>query len=228
MTGTNRILRLFSEALGTFFLLAAVVGSGIMAERLTDDIALALLANTIATGAALFVLITCFGPISGAHFNPAVTLAMALRQRIGWGEGALFVGVQIVGGIAGVACAHLMFDLNPLELGDQVRTGPSQWLAEAVATFGLVLFIFMAVARKPDSVATVVALYITAAYWFTASTSFANPAVTIARSFTTTFSGIQPADAPGFIIAQLIGAVLATGVAIAFDRFGVDSGKPKA
>jgi glycerol uptake facilitator-like aquaporin len=215
----DRLLRLGAEALGTFFLLAAVVGSGIMAERLTDDIALALLANTIATGAALYVLITAFGPVSGAHFNPAVTLAMALRRRIGWGEGGLFVLVQVLGGIAGVACAHLMFEIQPLEWGDQVRTGPAQWLAEGVATFGLVFFIFMAVARKPESVAMVVGLYITAAYWFTASTSFANPAVTIARSFTTTFSGIAPGDAPGFIAAQLVGAVLAALAALAFDQF---------
>ncbi|MCP2671827.1 aquaporin family protein [Maricaulaceae bacterium EIL42A08] len=224
----DRLLRLGAEALGTFFLLAAVVGSGIMAERLTADTGLALLANTIATGAALYVLITAFGPVSGAHFNPAVTLAMALRRRIGRSEGAAFVAAQIIGGILGVACAHLMFDLPPLELGDQIRTGAPQWLAEGVATFGLVFFIFMAVARKPDSVATVVALYITAAYWFTASTSFANPAVTIARSLTTSFSGIQPADAPGFILAQLVGAVLATGVAVAFDRFGVSPASPKA
>lgn len=217
---TDRLLRLGAEALGTFFLLAAVVGSGIMAERLTEDVALALLANTIATGAALYVLITAFGPVSGAHFNPAVTLAMVLRRRIGWGEGSLFVIAQVIGGVAGVACAHLMFELAPLEPGDQVRTGPAQWLAEGVATFGLVFFIFMAVARKPESVAMVVGLYITAAYWFTASTSFANPAVTIARSFTTTFSGIAPADAPAFILAQLAGAVLAALTALAFDRFG--------
>lgn len=214
------IYRLGAETLGTLFLLTAVVGSGIMAERLTGDIALALLANTIATGAALYVLITAFGPVSGAHFNPAVTLAMALRGRIGWGESGLFVFAQIIGGVAGVICAHLMFDIAPLELGDQTRTSPSQWFAEAVATFGLVFFIFMAVARKPDSVAMVVALYITAAYWFTASTSFANPAVTIARSFTTTFSGIAPSDAPAFIAAQLAGAVLAVLVAIWFDRAG--------
>jgi len=219
----DHLLRLGAEALGTFFLLAAVVGSGIMAEHLTEDIALALLANAIATGAALYVLITAFGPISGAHFNPAVTLAMAIRKRISWGEGGLFVLAQILGGVAGVACAHLMFDLQPLELGDQARTGPAQWLAEGVATFGLVFFIFMAVARKPDSVAMVVGLYITAAYWFTASTSFANPAVTIARSFTTTFSGIAPGDAPSFIAAQLAGGVVAALAALAFDQFGKQS-----
>ncbi len=211
--------RLGAEALGTFFLLAAVVGSGIMAERLTGDVALALLANTIATGAALYVLITAFGPVSGAHFNPAVTLAMALRGRIGWGEGGLFVIAQILGGLLGVVCAHVMFEIAPLQIGDQTRTGPAQWLAEAVATFGLVFFIFMAVARRPDSVAMVVGLYITSAYWFTASTSFANPAVTIARAFTTTFSGIAPGDAPAFIAAQLAGAVLAALAAIWFDRF---------
>ena len=212
--------RLGAEALGTFFLLAAVVGSGIMAERLTGDIALALLANAIATGAALYVLITAFGPVSGAHFNPAVTVAMALRGLIGWGEGGLFILAQILGGVLGVVIAHLMFDVQPLQLGDQARTGPAQWLAEGVATFGLVFFIFMAVARKPESVALVVGLYITAAYWFTASTSFANPAVTIARSFTTTFSGIAPGDAPAFIAAQLAGGALAALAAAWFDRFG--------
>ena len=148
---------------------------------------------------------------------------MALRKRIGWGEAGLFVIVQVIAGIAGVCCTHLMFEVQPLEIGDQLRTGPAQWLAEGVATFGLVFFIFMAVARKADSVATVVALYITAAYWFTASTSFANPAVTIARSLTTTFSGIQPTDAPGFIAAQIVGALLATGAAIVFDRFQGDT-----
>ncbi len=221
-------LRLAAETLGTFFLLVAVVGSGIMAERLTGDIAVALLANTIATGAALYVLITAFGPVSGAHFNPAVTLAMVVRKKIGVTEGGLFVLAQIIGGIAGVVCAHLMFEMPALELGDRVRTGPAQWLAEGVAAFGLVFFIFMAVARKPESVALVVALYITGAYWFTASTSFANPAVTIARSLTTSFAGIQPADAPGFIAAQIVGALLATAVAVAFDRFGVDSPSAKA
>ena len=212
------IHRLGAEALGTLFLLAAVVGSGIMAERLTGDVALALLANTIATGAALYVLITAFGPVSGAHFNPAVTLAMALRGRISWGEGGLFIAAQIIGGVLGVVCAHLMFEAPLLELGDQARTGPAQWFAEGVATFGLVFFIFMAVARKPESVALVVGLYITAAYWFTASTSFANPAVTIARSFTTTFSGIAPSDAPAFIAAQCVGAILAVLAASWFDR----------
>ena len=211
--------RLGAEALGTFFLLAAVVGSGIMAERLTGDVALALLANTIATGAALYVLITAFGPVSGAHFNPAVTVSMALRRRVGWREGALYILCQILGGVLGVLVAHLMFEIPPLQLGDQARSGPAQWLAEGVATFGLVFFIFMAVARKPDSVALVVGLYISSAYWFTASTSFANPAVTIARSFTTTFSGIAPGDAPAFIAAQLAGGVLAALAAAWFDRF---------
>lgn len=216
--------RLGAEALGTFFLLAAIVGSGVMAERLTGDVAVALLANTIATGAALYVLITALGPISGAHFNPAVTVAMALRGRIGWGEGGVFVFAQFLGGVVGVVCAHLMFEIQPLELGDQTRTGPAQWLAEGVATFGLVFFIFMAVARKPDAVALVVALYITSAYWFTASTSFANPAVTVARSFTTSFSGIAPGDAPAFIAAQLAGGGLATLAAIWFDRFDRQGG----
>ncbi|XBQ17082.1 MAG: MIP/aquaporin family protein [Oceanicaulis sp.] len=210
--------RLAAEGLGTGFLLAAVIGSGIMAETLTEDVALALLANTIATGAALYVLIATLGPVSGAHFNPAVTLAMWLRKRIGAGEAALFVAVQIAGGIAGMLAAHLMFELDVVQISEKVRTGPSQWFSEAVATFGLVFFIFMAVARRPDSVPAVVALYITAAYWFTASTSFANPAVTVARALTDTFSGIAPADAPGFIAAQLAAAALAAGTAAWFDR----------
>jgi glycerol uptake facilitator-like aquaporin len=205
--------RLAAETIGTAFLLAGVAGSGIMAETLTPDVGLALLANTIATGAILVVLITTLGPISGAHFNPAVTLAMALRKRIGWGEGGLFVLAQIVGGLVGVWAAHAMFAQEIVQFSEKVRTGPDQWFAEGVATFGLVFFIFLAVRYRPQAVAWTVGLYITAAYWFTASTSFANPAVTIARSMTDTFSGIQPVDAPGFIAAQLAAAVLAAVVA---------------
>ena len=207
MGGLSR--RLGAEAIGTAFLLAAVIGSGVMAETLTEDVALALLANTIATGAALVVLITTLGPVSGAHFNPAVTLAMALRGRIKPAEGALFVIAQLIGAMAGLYAAHAMFGLDLVQFSERARTGPSQWFSEAVATFGLVFFIFLAVRFRPQSVAMTVGLYITAAYWFTASTSFANPAVTVARSFTDTFSGIDPAHAPGFIAAQSAAAVLA-------------------
>lgn len=217
MSEARLSVQLGAEALGTAVLLAAVVGSGIMAQTLTGDIALALLANTIATGAILYVLITVFGPISGAHFNPAVTLAMALRGRIGWPRAGVFILVQILGALAGVALAHLMFELEVIQFSARMRTGPAQWLSEAVATFGLVFFIFLAVARQASSVALVVALYITAAYWFTASTSFANPAVTIARAMTDTFSGIMPAHVPVFILSQLLAACLAAWLAILFE-----------
>ena len=202
--------RLGAEFVGTAFLLATVVGSGIMAERLAGgNVAVALLGNTIPTGAILYVLITMFGPISGAHFNPAVTLAFTLRGDLPRGESLPFIGAQILGGLLGVVIAHLMFEEAAIQFSQTVRTGPAQWLAEVVATFGLVLSIFVALRSRPDAVALVVGLYITAAYWFTASTSFANPAVTIARSFTDTFAGIRPADMPMFIGAQLAGAVLA-------------------
>ncbi|MBR9824609.1 MAG: aquaporin family protein [Alphaproteobacteria bacterium] len=207
------IKRLLAEAIGTAFLLIAVVGSGIMAETLTGDTALALLANAVATGAALVVLITTLGPISGAHFNPAVTLAMALRRRIEPAEAAAYILVQIGAGIVGVLLAHLMFETALLQVASTERTGPAQWSSEIIASFGLVFFIFLSVRYRPDAVSWVVGLYITGAYWFTASTSFANPAVTIARSLTDTFSGIAPVHAPAFILAQIIGAVLATGVA---------------
>lgn len=207
------IKRLAGEAIGTAFLLIAVVGSGIMAERLTDDIALALLANAIATGAALYVLITTLGPVSGAHFNPAVTLAMAVRGRIGIREGMAYTLVQILAAIIGVWIAHFMFETDILQTSIKVREGWAQLGSEALACFGLVFFIFLAVRYRGEAVATTVALYITGAYWFTASTSFANPAVTIARSLTDTFSGIAPGDAPGFILAQLVGAVCAAGAA---------------
>lgn len=201
--------RLLAEGLGTAFLLIGVVGSGIMGASLTDDIALALLANAIATGCVLYVIITILGPISGAHFNPAVTLAFRLRNEITNTEAAAFVLVQIIGGIAGVWLAHVMFELEVLQLSTTARTGPSQWTSEVLATFGLLFVIFGGLRSRPDSVPTLVALYITGAYWFTSSTSFANPAVTIARSFTDTFAGINLAHAPMFIASQIVGAALA-------------------
>jgi glycerol uptake facilitator-like aquaporin len=205
--------RAFCEALGTAFLLAAVVGSGIMAQRLAGgNVALALLCNTLATGAILVVLILLFGPISGAHFNPAVSLAFALRGDVPWRTAAVFIGAQVLGAVAGVWTAHLMFDLPVWQVATTVRTGPGQWLAEAVATFGLVLTIFGCVARAPASVPYAVGLYIVSAYWFTASTSFANPAVTIARSLSDTFAGIAPAGVAAFILAQLAGMLVAVNL----------------
>jgi glycerol uptake facilitator-like aquaporin len=202
--------RAFCEWLGTAFLLAAVVGSGIMAQKLAGgNDALALLCNTLPTGAILAVLILVFGPLSGAHFNPAVTLAFALRDGLPWSTAAVYIVAQLMGGIAGVWTAHLMFELPVWQFSITVRTGPGQWLAEAVATFGLLLTIFGCVWRRPDSVPYAVGLYITAAYWFTASTSFANPAVTVARSLSDTFAGIAPAGAPAFIVAQLAGTLAA-------------------
>ena len=205
--------RLGAEFLGTLLLVTAVVGSGIMAERLTQDEGLALLANTIATAAILVVLVTILAPVSGAHFNPAVSLVFAVRRELPANELALYVAVQLIGGLAGTALAHLMFDLAPLAAGIQARTGPSQWLAEAVATFALVLAILGGIRYRPDAVPWLVGLTIASAYWFTASTSFANPAVTFARGFTTTFSGIAPGDVPAFVVAQIAGALLASGVA---------------
>jgi glycerol uptake facilitator-like aquaporin len=202
--------RAFCEWLGTAFLLAAVVGSGIMAQKLAGgNGALALLCNTLPTGAILAVLILVFGPLSGAHFNPAVTLAFALRDGLPWSTAAVYIVAQLLGGIAGVWTAHLMFELPVWQFSITVRTGPGQWLAEAVATFGLLLTVFGCIRRRPDSVAYAVGLYITAAYWFTASTSFANPAVTVARSLSDTFAGIAPAGAPAFIVAQLAGTLAA-------------------
>ena len=203
--------RLVAEWLGTAFLLAAVVGSGIMAQKLAGgNVALALLCNTIPTGAILVVLILIFGPLSGAHFNPAVTLAFAARGELPWTTAALYIVAQIAGGIAGVWAAHLMFDLPLLQTSLTVRTGAGQWFAEGVATFGLLLTIFGCVARAPAAVPYAVGLYIISAYWFTASTSFANPAVTIARSLSDTFAGIAPGGVAAFIAAQLAGAALAT------------------
>jgi len=202
--------RAIAEALGTGLLLAAVVGSGIMAQRLAGgNIALALLCNTIATGAVLTVLILIFAPLSGAHFNPVVSAAFAIRRDLAWTDAVLYIAAQVAGGIIGVWVAHLMFDLSPLQLSQTVRTGPGQWLSEAVATFGLLLTIFGGLASAPASVPYAVGLYITAAYWFTASTSFANPAVTVARSLSNTFAGIAPADVPAFLAAQAIGAAAA-------------------
>jgi glycerol uptake facilitator-like aquaporin len=206
--------RLFSEWLGTAFLLAAVVGSGIMAAKLAgSDVAVALLCNTLATGAILIVLIAVFGPVSGAHFNPAVSIAFALRRVLPWHDAALYIGAQLTGGIVGVWAAHLMFELPLWQFSATNRTGTGQWLAEAVATFGLVLTIFGCVARAPSAVPFAVGLYITSAYWFTASTSFANPAVTIARSLSDTFAGIAPAGVLAFIAAQLAGMLVAVAVA---------------
>jgi glycerol uptake facilitator-like aquaporin len=202
--------RAVAEALGTAFLLATVIGSGIMAQRLAGgNDALALLGNTLPTGAILTVLILIFGPVSGAHFNPAVSLAFALRGELPWPMTGIYLIAQICGAILGVWAAHLMFELPVWQLSTHVRTGPGQWIAEAVATFGLLLTIFGCVARAPGAVAYAVGLYITAAYWFTASTSFANPAVTLARALSDTFAGIAPAGIAAFIMAQLIGAVFA-------------------
>ena len=206
--------RLTAELLGTLFLVATVVGSGIMAERLAGgNDALALLGNTIPTGAILVVIILIFEPVSGAHFNPAVTLAFLLRRQIDFKTACAYWPVQIVGGILGTLIAHHMFELPLFELSTHARHGLAQFSAEIVATFGLVLTIFGCLRYRPEAVPYAVGLFISAGYWFTASTSFANPAVTIARSLTDTFSGIAPADMPWFILAQLIGAALAAALA---------------
>jgi glycerol uptake facilitator-like aquaporin len=202
--------RAFCEWLGTAFLLAAVVGSGIMAQKLAGgNGALALLCNTLPTGAILVVLILVFGPLSGAHFNPAVSIAFALRSELPWSAAVIYIAAQVLGGLVGVWVAHLMFELQVWQFSITVRTGPGQWLAEAVATFGLLLTVFGCVSRQPDSVPYAVGLYITAAYWFTASTSFANPAVTIARSLSDTFAGIAPSGVAAFIVSQLAGMLAA-------------------
>jgi glycerol uptake facilitator-like aquaporin len=205
--------RAMAEFLGTAFLLMAVVGSGLMAQRLAGgDIALALLCNTLATGAILPVIILMFGPVSGAHFNPAVSMAFALRGRLSWRVAFLYVAVQAAAAIGGVWIAHLMFDLPVWQISGTVRWGAGQWLAEAVATFGLLLTIFGCLAGAPAAVPYAIGLYITSAYWFTASTSFANPAVTIARSLSDTFAGIAPSGAPPFILAQFVGMLAAVAV----------------
>jgi glycerol uptake facilitator-like aquaporin len=205
--------RLFSETLGTALLVATVVGSGIMADRLSDDAAVSLLGNTIPTGAILGVLITLLGPISGAHFNPVVTMVFAVKREISSREALLYVLAQVTGGIAGTWIAHAMFDLPILQVSQIVRAGTGQWTAEIVATFGLLFTILFGVRFRSDAIPWLVGLYITAAYWFTASTSFANPAVAIARSLTDTFSGIRPLDLPGFIASETLGALLAAAVA---------------
>ena len=208
--------KLAAEFLGTALLLAVVVGSGIMGERLAGgNTAIALLANSLATGAGLVALITIFGPLSGAHFNPVVSAIEALLGRLPWRALLPYVLVQCAGGVAGVIATHWMFELPALTASTHVRTGAAQWWSEGIATFGLILVILHGVRQRPEAVPWLVGCYITAAYWFTSSTSFANPAVTLARSFTDTFAGIRPVDAPGFMVAQVIGA----GLALALHRW---------
>jgi glycerol uptake facilitator-like aquaporin len=205
--------RIFAEWLGTAFLLATVIGSGIMAQKLAGgNGALALLCNTIPTGCILVVLILIFAPVSGAHFNPAVSLAFALRGELPWPIAALYIAAQIAGAMIGVWAAHLMFELPVWQFSTTARAGAGQWIAEAVATFGLLLTIFGCAVRTPAAIPYAVGLYITAAYWFTASTSFANPAVTIARSLSDTFAGIAPPGVAAFIVAQLVGMAAAVMV----------------
>ena len=206
--------RLAAEGIGAFFLFSTVIGSGIMAENLArGDEAVALLGNTLATGAMLFVLITILGPISGAHMNPAVSLVAAARGALSWREAAAYASAQLAFGILGAWAAHLMFDLPALQVSVKARGGPGQWASEAIATFGLILTILGAARHRPEWTAPAVALYITAAYWFTSSTSFANPAITVARSLSDSFAGIAPAAVPGFVAAQLVGAAAGAGVA---------------
>ena len=207
----NAARRLVAEALGTLLLVATVIGSGIMADRLTDDVALALLGNTLPTGAILVVLITIFGPISGAHFNPVVTMVFALQGKMR-GATLPYVAAQLVGGILGTLLAHAMFDLPLLQVSQTHRSGTGQWLAEAVATFGLIATILGGLRFRPEGVPWLVGLYITAAYWFTASTSFANPAVAVARALTASFAGISPGDVPAFVLAEIAGALIAAAL----------------
>src|SRR5579862_98092 len=203
--------RLAAEGLGTGWLLATIIGSGIMAERLSaGNTAVALLANTLATGGTLFVLISIFGPLSGAHFNPAVSLVFAIRRELSWRMAATYAGVQIAGGVLGVFAAHAMFAEPILQVSTKMRDGPAQVFSEFVATFGLIATILGCLRFRPSATPAAVSLYIVAAYWFTASTSFANPAVTIARSLSDTFAGIAPGSAPYFIVGQLVGAVVAS------------------
>jgi glycerol uptake facilitator-like aquaporin len=209
----NLARRLTGEALGTALLTATVIGAGVMAERLAGgNMAIALLGDTIPTAAMLVVIISILGPVSGAHFNPAVSVVFALRRELPWQEVGPYVSAQVVGAVAGAIIAHLMFDLAPLAVGDHVRTGPSQWLGEIVATFALVLTVLGGIRHARAAVPWLVALVIAAGYWFTSSTSFANPAVTLARGLTRTFAGIALWDVPGFIVAQLAGALLAAGL----------------
>ena len=206
--------RLLAEALGSFLLFATVIGSGIMGESLAGgNVAIALLGNTLATGAILFVLIAMLGPVSGAQFNPAVSLVMALRGELAWRDLAPYLAAQLLGGVLGVWAAHAMFDLPILQFSHHARTGTGQWLGEFIATFGLVLTILGTSRHRPAAVPGSVALYIVAAYWFTSSTSFANPAISIARSLSDTFAGIAPSDVAGFVMAQLLGALAAHWVA---------------
>lgn len=207
------VRQLSAEALGTALLLAVVIGSGVMGERLAGgNTAIALLGNTLATGAALVVLIMVFGPISGAHFNPAVTLAFAAQREFAWRAVPTYVGAQLVGAVAGVWASHLMFEEPVLQISAKLRDGPAQAFSEGVATFGLLLAILGTLRFRPAATPMAVGLYITAAYWFTASTSFANPAVTVARALSNTFAGIAPASAPAFIAAQLVGAAVAVAL----------------
>ncbi len=210
---TDLCRRMAAEATGTAFLVGTVVGSGIMADALSDDDAVSLLGNTVPTGAVLFVLITILGPVSGAHFNPAVTMVFALRRDIAAGAAFAYAAAQILGGIVGSFTAHAMFDLPIVQFSGTIRTGAAQWLAEAVATFGLILAILGGLRYRAQAVPALVGLYITAAYWFTSSTSFANPAVAISRALTDTFSGIRPVDVPGFVAAELAGAALCLMIA---------------
>ena len=223
----DRPRRLIAEALGSFLLFATVIGSGIMAEKLAGgNVAVALLGNTVATGAMLFVLIGMLGPVSGAHLNPAVSAVMALRRELPWVDVAFYAAAQLAGGVLGVYVAHLMFDLPILQFSLKVRTGPGQWVGEAVATFGLILTVLGTARHRPGAVPASVALYIVAAYWFTSSTSFANPAITIARSLTDSFAGIAPVNVPGFVAAQLLGALAAAAVGrwlFADDRASLES-----
>ncbi len=216
--------KLAAEMVGTAFLLATVVGSGVMAEQLAGgNVALALLGNTIPTGAILVVIILIFGPVSGAHFNPAVTLAFLIRREISPANSGFYVLAQIAGAFIGVWAAHLMFEMPVIQESLRARSGAAQWFSEGIATFGLVLTILGCVRYRPKSVAMAVGLYITAAYWFTASTSFANPAVTIGRAFTDSFSGIRPTDMPAFVAAQLLGAAIAVLIAgYLFARLNAD------
>lgn len=209
----NIARRSTAEAVGSALLLATVVGSGIMGERLAGgNVAIALLANTLATGAGMVALILTFGPISGAHFNPAVTLADASQGGVGWRDVPFYIAAQIAGAVAGVAAAHLMFGEPVFSLSRHVRTGEAQWFSEFVATFGLLSVIWSCSRQRSQAVPFAVGAYITAAYWFTASTSFANPAVTLGRALSDTFAGIRPADVPEFVLAQLLGAAAATAL----------------
>ena len=219
--------RLAAEAVGSFFLFGTVIGSGIMAEALSGgNVAIALLGNSLATGAILFVLIAMFAPVSGAHFNPAVSLVMAARRDLPWREVAPYLAAQLLGGLLGAFAAHLMFDQPILQLSDKARTGIGQWTGELVATFGLILTILGTARHRPNALAASVALYIGAAYWFTSSTSFANPAITIVRSFSHSFAGISPADVPAFVIAPLAGAL--AGAIVGKALFGQAWQRPRS